>query len=47
MDEIDRRERIDHVEDLMLEGIDDGDDSDESNDDEDGNEDDNVSDNGE
>ena len=47
VDEIDRRVRIDHMEDLILEGIDDGDDSDESNDDEDGNEDDNVSDNDE
>lgn len=45
VDEIDRRERIDHVEDLILEGIDDGEDSDESSNDEDGNEDDNSSDN--
>ena len=45
VDEIDRRERIDHVEDLILEGIDDGEDSDESSNDEAGNEDDNSSDN--
>ena len=46
VDEIDRRERIDHVEDLILEAIDDGEDSDGSSDDDgNGNEDDNSSDN--